>query len=69
VSETTAPPLLQLAELKAMLRQMTLAALKLPQSDERREHLRTIGRFRQRLDALKREAFARAVMLDFKRSA
>jgi ATP/maltotriose-dependent transcriptional regulator MalT len=47
----------QLAELEAILRQLTLAALKLPPGDERRDALTGIDNFRQRL-LLKQVAIA-----------
>jgi hypothetical protein len=69
VSKTEVPTLTELAELEAILRQLTLAALKLPPGDERRENLMTIGRFRERIAAWKQAALALATMLELKQSA
>jgi hypothetical protein len=70
VMEIQVSVLEQLAELEAMLRSLTLAALKLPPGEERRDCLRLIGRFRERIGAIKQAEFDRAnIMQAFKMSA
>jgi hypothetical protein len=46
----------ELQELEQMVRQLTLTALRLPRGDERRESLRVIGNFRERVDAIKQSS-------------
>jgi hypothetical protein len=69
VSKTEAPTLAEIAELEAILRRLTLAALKLPPGDERRDNLMKIGKFRERIAAWKQAASALAMMLELKESA
>src|SRR5215212_9098710 len=50
-----------LVELEAGLRQLTVAVLKLPSGDERRDILRAIGNFGQRINDVKQVATPRAM--------
>jgi hypothetical protein len=60
----------QLAELEAMLRSLTLAALKLAPGEERRDCFRSICSFRERIGAIKQAEFDRTnLMQAFKISA
>ena len=68
--ETQASVLEQLAELEEMLRSLTLAALKLAPGEERRDCLRSICSFRERIGAIKQAEFDRATIVHaFKMSA
>ena len=49
----------ELLELEEMLRQLMVSALKLPRGVERRDSLILIGRFRERIDAMKWAEVAR----------
>jgi hypothetical protein len=70
VIETQVSVLEQLAELEAMLRSLTLAALKLAPGEERRDCLRLICRFRERIGAIKQAEFDRASLMQaFRMSA
>jgi hypothetical protein len=52
-----------------MVRQLTLAALKLPPGAERRDSLSAIGSFRQRMAAIKESELNRRIVQVFQRSA
>jgi hypothetical protein len=70
VCETQVSVLEQLAELEAMLRSLTLAALKLAPGQERRDCLRSICSFRERIGSIKQAEFDRAnLMQAFRMSA
>lgn len=63
VSETGVSVFEQLAELEAIVGQLTLAALKLPPGAERRDSLSAIGSFRQRIGAIKQSELNRASIM------
>jgi hypothetical protein len=70
VCETQVSVLEQLAELEAMLRSLTLAALKFAPGQERRDCLRSICSFRERIGSIKQAEFDRAnLMQAFRMSA
>jgi hypothetical protein len=70
VIKTQLSVLEQLAELEAMLRSLTLAALKLAPGEERRDCFRSICSFRERIGAIKQAEFDRTnLMQAFKISA
>jgi hypothetical protein len=53
----------ELEELEDMVRQLTLAALKLPPGVERRDSLMMIGSFRQRIAAMKQSELNRGIII------
>jgi hypothetical protein len=53
----------ELEQLEDMVRQLTLAALKLPAGVDRRDSLLVIGSFRDRIAAMKQAELSRATIL------
>jgi hypothetical protein len=56
----------ELEELEDMVRQLTLAALKLPPGVERRDSLMMIGSFRQRIAAMKQSELNRGIIIQMR---